>query len=139
MRTLVLLLAFLPFAAFAQSTAGAKPAAAKGIKWLTIEEAQEAAKKDPRPLFVDVYTNWCGPCKMLDRNTFSDPRVAEYVNRNFHPVKFNAESGDPVTWKGEPGFRSGTHGRPQRHAPPYLPDRQCERPHRLPHRGVPGQ
>src|SRR5690606_21986504 len=120
MRTLVLLVAFLPFVAFAQSTAGTKPAAAKGIKWLTIEEAQEAAKKDPRPLFVDVYTNWCGPCKMLDRNTFSDPRVAEYVNRNFHPVKFNAESGDPVTWKGQklekPDFdpartagRNGTH------------------------------
>lgn len=99
-----------------------KPAdgTAKGIHWMTFEQAQAAAKKAPKPLFVDVYTSWCGPCKMLDARTFGDPRVAAYVNQHFYPVKFNAESGEPVTFKGQkfenpdfnPGMvqgRNGTH------------------------------
>ena len=97
MRTFLLLLAFVPFTLSAQSTG--KPAGA--IQWLTMEEAQAQAKKEPRPLMVDVYTSWCGPCKMLDAKTFSDPRLADYVNKHFYPVKFNAESGAAVTFKGQ--------------------------------------
>ena len=114
MRNLILALALLPLATVAQTTTG------KGIQWLSIEEAQAKAKKAPRPLLIDVYTNWCGPCKMLDRNTFSHPKLADYVNKHFYPVKFNAEGGDAVTWNGEklenPDFnpanasgRNGTH------------------------------
>ncbi|MCB0766216.1 MAG: thioredoxin family protein [Flavobacteriales bacterium] len=123
MRTLLLSLAFAPLllAAQTQTHATAKPAETKGaIKWLTIEEAEAAAKKAPKPLMVDVYTSWCGPCKMLDAKTFSDPRLAEYVNKNFYPVKFNAESGTAITFKGQKlenpefdpgrvGGRNGTH------------------------------
>ena len=122
MRTLLLGLIALPLSLLAQS-GGAKLTtmpAAKGIKWVTIEEAQALTKKAPKPLFVDVYTSWCGPCKMLDAKTFSDPKLAEYVNTHFYPVKFNAESGDPVTFKGQKlenpdynaanvGGRNGTH------------------------------
>jgi len=119
MRTLLLALSLVPIALMAQTTT-APAAAAKGIQWLSIEEAQERAKKTPKPLFIDVYTSWCGPCKMLDRNTFSNPKLAEYVNKHFHPVKFNAESGEPVTFKGQKlenpdfnpaltGGRNGTH------------------------------
>jgi thioredoxin-related protein len=121
MRNLLFALALVPLALSAQTTT--KPtstAAPKTIKWVTMEEAQALTKKVPKPLFVDVYTSWCGPCKMLDRNTFSDPKLAEYVNKNFYAVKFNAESGDPVTFKGQKlenpdfnpantGGRNGTH------------------------------
>lgn len=123
MRTLLLSLAFAPLVLAAQTTKTAlKPAATGGdlIKWLTIEEAQAQAKKVPKPLMVDVYTSWCGPCKMLDANTFHDARLAEYVNKNFYPVKFNAESGTAVNFKGQKlenpefdagrvGGRNGTH------------------------------
>jgi len=123
MRTLLLSLAFAPLVLAAQTvtSATAKPTETKGaIKWLTIEEAQAQAKKAPKPLMVDVYTSWCGPCRMLDANTFSDARLAEYVNKNFYPVKFNAESGTAVTFKGQKlenpdfdpsrvGGRNGTH------------------------------
>ena len=96
------------------------PVSPKLIKWLSLEEAQAAAKKSPRPLFVDVYTSWCGPCKMLDARTFGDARVADYVNKHYYPVKFNAESGEPVNFKGQKfenpdfdparvGGRNGTH------------------------------
>jgi thioredoxin-related protein len=122
MRSLILALALAPTLLLAQAASKPAPAAApsKGIKWVSIEEAQALAKKAPKPLFVDVYTSWCGPCKMLDRDTFSDPRVADYVNKHFYAVKFNAESGEPVTFKGQklvnPDFnpantmgRNGTH------------------------------
>lgn len=113
MRTLLLVFALMPLMGLAQTPP-------KGINWLSVEEAQAQAKKAPRPLFMDVYTQWCGPCKMLDRNTFSDPKLADYVNKHFYPVKFDAESGDPVTWKGQKlenpdfnpamkGGRNGTH------------------------------
>ena len=62
MRTLLIALALLPLVAFTQSTVKSTA----GIQWLSIEEAQARTKKEPRPLMVDVYTSWCGPCKMLD-------------------------------------------------------------------------
>jgi thiol-disulfide isomerase/thioredoxin len=97
MRTLLIALALLPLVAFTQSTVKSTA----GIQWLSIEEAQARTKKEPRPLMVDVYTSWCGPCKMLDAKTFSDPRLAEFVNKHFYPVKFNAESGGSVTFNGQ--------------------------------------
>ena len=48
---------------------------------------------------IDVYTQWCGPCKMLDKNTFHHAEVVKYVNANYYAVKFDAESPDPVTYK----------------------------------------
>ena len=44
---------------------------------------------------MDVYTNWCGPCKMLDKYTFQNEDVVAYVNEHYYAVKFNAE-GDEV-------------------------------------------
>ncbi|MEO8591107.1 MAG: thioredoxin fold domain-containing protein [Flavobacteriales bacterium] len=117
MRTFLFSLAIVPSLLFAQTPAKAPE---KGIKWVTIEEAQTLAKKAPKPILVDVHTSWCGPCKMLEAKTFSDPRLADYVNKHFYPVNFNAEGGDPVTFKGQvltnPDFnpanvagRNGTH------------------------------
>ena len=42
------------------------------IKWISLEDAVYLQKASPRNIIMDVYTNWCGPCKMLDRNTFSN-------------------------------------------------------------------
>lgn len=62
------------------------------IKWLTIEEAHKLNKKNPKKVFVDVYTDWCGWCKKMDKSTFVDPEVVEYANKHFYAVKLNAES-----------------------------------------------
>lgn len=84
----------------------AKPADGK-VQWMSIEEAQEMTKKSPKPILVDIYTEWCGPCKMLARS-FEDPAVAAYVNETFYAVKFNGESPDPVNFAGKtysnPGY-----------------------------------
>ncbi|GAB4027143.1 thioredoxin family protein [Spirosoma koreense] len=84
----------------------------KQIKWLTIQEAYALTKKQPRKFVVDVYTDWCGWCKVMDRKTFSQPAIIDYVNENFYPVRFNAEQTADVTL-GKETFkfiRGGSHG-----------------------------
>jgi len=66
------------------------------VKWMTIEEAIVAQEEDPKPIMVDVFTKWCGPCKMLSKNTLEDARVSKYLSDNYYCVKFDAESPDTV-------------------------------------------
>ncbi|PZR03182.1 MAG: thioredoxin [Flavobacterium psychrophilum] len=94
-------------------TLGALTAQAQEIKWMSMDEALAAQKKNAKPIFMDVYTDWCGPCKMLDKNTFHDPEVVKYISDNYYPVKFNAESNTEVTYQG----RKYTN-------PQYNPDRK---------------
>jgi thioredoxin-related protein len=62
------------------------------IKWMKFEEAIAANVTNPKMLIVDVYTDWCGWCKKMDKETFTDPKVISYINENFHAVKLNAEN-----------------------------------------------
>ncbi len=64
------------------------------IKWLSLNELQTEYAKHPRPILIDVYTSWCGWCKVMDKDTYSNEQVAGYINKNFYAVKFNAESTD---------------------------------------------
>ncbi len=70
------------------------------VNWLTIEEAQELFNEEPRKIFVDVYTDWCGWCRRMESETFSHPRIAEMLNTYFYPVKLNAEQEDPIVFQG---------------------------------------
>lgn len=72
---------------------------AQEINWVTFEEAVALQKKEPRKIIMDVYTNWCGPCKLLDKNTFQNKDVAEYINKHYYAVKFNAEGNSTITYK----------------------------------------
>ncbi|MGB3607934.1 MAG: thioredoxin fold domain-containing protein [Psychroserpens sp.] len=74
---------------------------AQEINWMTFDEALAAQKKNPKKIMMDVYTNWCGPCKMLDKNTFHNRDVVDYVNKNYYAVKFNAEGNATVNYKGK--------------------------------------
>ena len=78
---------------------------AQKINWMTMNEAIAAQAKTPKKIFVDVYTNWCGPCKMLDKNTFSNTDLAAYINKHFYPVKFNGE-GDETINMGDREFKN---------------------------------
>lgn len=80
------------------------------VKWYTIEEAAALAAKSPRPIFVDAYTDWCGWCKRLDKETFSNPVIAEILNTKYYPVKFNAESKEPVMFQGRKFINDGKLG-----------------------------
>lgn len=71
------------------------------INWLTLEEAQKLSEKEPRKVIMDVYTDWCGWCKKMDKTTFSDEAVVDYVNKNFYAVKLNAEGNEKINFKGQ--------------------------------------
>ena len=86
----LLALTFINFTALAQK-----------INWVTLEEAVELQKKNPKKIMMDVYTTWCGPCQMLDRNTFQNKDVANYVNKYYYAVKFNAQGNDDINFKGK--------------------------------------
>ncbi len=74
---------------------------AQEINWVTLEEAVELQKKEPRKIIMDVYTKWCGPCKALDKNTFHNKDVADYINAHYYAVKFDAEGNDEIVFKGK--------------------------------------
>jgi thioredoxin-related protein len=80
------------------------------VKWYTIQEAEKLAQANPRPLVVDTFTDWCGWCKRLDQDTFSNPVIADILNTKFYPVKFNAEGKDPVTFQGRNFINDGRSG-----------------------------
>jgi thioredoxin-related protein len=95
-------------------TTNNQEAIATEVNWMTFEEAVEKSKTEKRKIFIDVYTDWCGWCKVMDKNTFSESRVARLLNTKFYPVKFNAEQKEDVIFNGttfkfvESG-RSGYH------------------------------
>lgn len=81
-------------------------------QWHTLEEAAKA-KIGTKLYLIDFYTDWCGYCKKMDRETFSDATVAKIINRYYYPVKFNAESKNAVTWFGQ--TYNGVNGRSRAH------------------------
>ena len=89
-----------------------KPVAS--IKWYTWEEAIEANKTVKKKFIIDLYTDWCGWCKVMDNKTFTQPEVADYINKHFYAIKFDAEQKTPLvyknyTFKHLPGGRKGIH------------------------------
>lgn len=93
----LLFLFFLGIAHFNLSDAQTTPK----VKWYTIEEAELLAKKEPKKIMIDVYTDWCGWCKKMDAETFSHPVIADFINKNYYPVKLDAESEDDITFNGK--------------------------------------
>lgn len=75
------------------------PAKSK-LKWMTLAEAEAAMKTNPKPVLIDLYTDWCGWCKVMDKNTYSDEKVVAYLEDKFYPVKLDAETRDSINWNG---------------------------------------
>ena len=67
------------------------------IQWMTIEEAYAKIQKEPRKIMIDLYTDWCGWCKVMDRETFKNKAVVEYVNKTYYAVKLDAEQKETIT------------------------------------------
>ena len=73
---------------------------AEKVQWYTMEEAEKLARENPKKWLIDVYTDWCGWCKVMDQKTFSHPVIARYINENFYAVKLDAESKESITFNG---------------------------------------
>ncbi|MDA8612202.1 thioredoxin fold domain-containing protein [Flavobacteriaceae bacterium] len=92
---------------------------AQQIQWMSLEEAIAAQKTTPKKIFMDVYTDWCGPCKLLDKKTFQNPDVSKYISEHYYAVKFNAEGQEEINFFNQtytnPSYdpnrkgRNGTH------------------------------
>jgi len=95
---------------------------AQEINWVTLEKAVELQKKNPKKIMMDAYTSWCGPCKLLDKKTFHNKDVVDYVNKNYYAVKFDAEGNEEIN------FNSKTYTNPN-----YNPAKANKRnsPHQL--------
>lgn len=85
------------------------------VKWLTFEEAMVLHEQEPRKLLIDLYTDWCGWCKVMEKNTYGNTVIASYINENFYAIKFNAEQKESVKFNGHTfefipdAGRKGTH------------------------------
>lgn len=71
------------------------------VKWMSFEQALAKSKSSKRPIFIDVYTDWCGWCKVMDKNTFTDPNVARLLNEKFYAVKFDGEQKEDIVFNGK--------------------------------------
>ena len=96
----VFLLAFCVPAVFAPAYA-AVPKKKSQVHWMNYNTALEKAKKNPKLIFVDLYADWCVPCRIMEANVYSDPTVASLLNSRFYAVKLNAESQDTISCDGE--------------------------------------
>lgn len=86
------------------------------IQWMSIEDAYELTltEENPKKIFIDVYTDWCGWCKRMDKATFQNEEVATYMNEHYYNVKFDAEQKESVeilgnTFKFVPQGNRGYH------------------------------
>lgn len=96
--------------------------AGAAVSWMSVEEAAGKLQQEQRPVLIDLYTTWCGWCRQMDKRTYSNKKVAEYLQDKFYPVRVDAETHAAITWGGRtyqfnPQYRSNefamylTHGR----------------------------
>ena len=64
---------------------------------LPFDDLLSQAKKEDKLIFIDAYTTWCGPCKMMDAKVFSDSQVAQAFNERFINAKFDMEKGEGIS------------------------------------------
>ena len=71
------------------------------VKWYTLEEAVALSEKEPRKLFLDVVTVWCGWCKKMDREVFSQKDIVDILNNQYYAVRLDAQQKEDIEFKGE--------------------------------------
>lgn len=107
-KSLLIILSF--FAIISVKGQGTNTGEQSSVKWFTIQEAEKLSKQSPRPMFIDTYTDWCGWCKKMDKDTFTNPVISDLLNSKFYPVKFNAEGKENIKFFGRDYINDGKAG-----------------------------
>ncbi|MEI7978745.1 MAG: DUF255 domain-containing protein [Bacteroidota bacterium] len=72
------------------------------VKWMNFNEGYALAKKKNKIILVDVYTEWCGWCKRMDKDTYAKTSISSVLNEKYVSVKFNPEvEGIKYTYNGK--------------------------------------
>jgi thioredoxin-related protein len=66
--------------------------------WMMMNELKDKMKSDSKPILIDLYTNWCYWCKVMDKKTYTNSKVVSYINDHFYPVKLDAETKESIQW-----------------------------------------
>ena len=89
---------------------------AQEINWISWDEAVTLTntEENPKKIFVDIYTDWCGWCKKMDKDTFQNPAVAAYMTAHYYMVKMDAEGKESINYQGKefkyvPSGKRGYH------------------------------
>lgn len=72
----------------------------------SFSEGLAKAKETGKPIFLDAYAQWCGPCKWMAAKTFTKETVGEFYNKNFINVKLDAEKGEGLDFSRKYGIRA---------------------------------
>lgn len=84
-----------------------KPDTTGQVKWMTFEEAFLKFNKKPKKILIDIYVDWCHSCKVMRQVSYRDKKLADYINKNFYPIQFNAASTDTIQAFGKTFYSLG--------------------------------
>ena len=85
------------------------------IRWYTWEEATKLSESHPKKLLIDIYTDWCGWCKKMDKETFTNAEIIRLVNKDFYAIKLDAEQKEYIQYKEFTFKFNAAHGRKGAH------------------------
>ncbi|HEV8080263.1 MAG TPA: DUF255 domain-containing protein [Chitinophagaceae bacterium] len=81
------------------SSATLKSGSNKEINWINFGDISAKVKEQSKPVIIDLYTDWCHWCKVMDKKTYGNSKVIEYINEHFYSARINAETKDTISWK----------------------------------------
>jgi len=72
-----------------------------GVNWQSTDSVTTKWNDTKKPIIVDIYTDWCHYCKVMDNTTYSNDSVIAYINQHFYAAKVNAENKSAFNWMGK--------------------------------------